>query len=143
MSASRNTIILDSNLVISAFLSPHGAASQALCIAVENFEIACSRETFDELVDVLKRDKFDRYATKKERAERLKLYAQNAIFSEVFLIVTDCKDTKDNKFLALAVTTKAKALVSGDKKDLISMNPYNGIPIIGLREFIETYNQYM
>lgn len=87
MSVLRNTVILDSNLIISAFLSPQGTASQALCIAVENFEIACSKETFGELLDVLKRDKFNRYATKKERAERLEAYAQNVVFADVSL---DC-----------------------------------------------------
>jgi predicted nucleic acid-binding protein len=45
------------------------------------------------------------------------------------------------KFLALALETKAIALVSGDKKDLVSMNPFRGIPIIGVREFIETYSK--
>lgn len=143
MTALRNIVILDSNLVVSAFLNPRGAAAEALCIAIENFEIACSKETFAELVDVLQRDKFNRYASKPERLARLEAYAQSALFYNVALSVTDCKDPKDNKFLALAVTTQAKALVSGDKKDLVSMNPYQGIPIIGLREFIETYPQYL
>ncbi len=143
MNALRNIVILDSNLVVSAFLNPRGAAAEALCIALENFEIACSKATFAELVDVLQRDKFDRYASKSERMARLEAYAQNALFYDVTLDVTDCRDPKDNKFLALAVTTHAKALVSGDKKDLVSMNPYQGIPIIGLREFIETYPNYL
>lgn len=143
MNALRSIVILDSNLVVSAFLNPRGTAAEALCIAIENFEIVCSKETFAELLDVLQRDKFDRYASKQERSERLEAYAQSALFYKVSLEVTECADPKDNKFLALAVTTNAKALISGDKKDLISMNPYQGIPIIGLREFIETYRQYL
>jgi putative PIN family toxin of toxin-antitoxin system len=141
MSALRNIVVLDSNLVVSAFLNPRGAAAAALCIAIENFEVVCSKETFAELAEVLQRDKFDRYASKQERLARLQAYAQSVLFYNVPLNVTDCKDPKDNKFLALAVTTHAKALVSGDKKDLVSMNPYLGIPIIGVREFIETYPQ--
>lgn len=143
MSASRKTVVLDSNLVVSAFLNPRGAAAQALFIALENFEIACLKATFTELVEVLQRDKFDRYASQPERMARLEAYAQAALFYNVTTEVTDCKDPKDNKFLALAVVVQAKALVSGDKKDLLAMNPYQGIPIIGLREFIDTYQRYL
>jgi uncharacterized protein len=143
MNALRKTIILDSNLVVSAFLNPRGVAAQALEIGLENFEIACSKETLAELLDVLKRDKFDKYLSKAERGERLEAYAENVIFFNVGIDVTDCKDPKDNKFLSLAIAAQAKVIVSGDKRDLLSMNPYRGIEIIGLRAFVDTYQSYL
>lgn len=143
MNALRKTIILDSNLVVSAFLNPKGVAAQALDIGLEYFDLACSKATLAELLEVLKRDKFDRYLTKAERAERAEVYAQSVRFFEVALEVTDCKDPKDNKFLALAITAQARAIVSGDKRDLLSMNPYRGIDIIGLREFVDNYEKYV
>ena len=139
----RNTIVLDSNLVVSAFLNPCGVAAQALEIGLEHFDLACSKETIAELLDVLKRDKFDKYASKEERSIRLETYAQSVRFFEVTIDINDCSDPKDNKFLALAVTVNAKALISGDKRDLLGMNPYRGIDIIGLREFIENFQKYM
>lgn len=141
MNALRKNIVLDSNLVVSAFLNPRGAAGEALCLALEHFEVITSPDTISELADVLKRDKFDRYLSKSDRLERLRLYATNSITIHVREIVTECKDPKDNKFLALALESKAIALVSGDKKDLVSMNPFRGIPIIGVREFIETHEK--
>lgn len=143
MNALRKTIILDSNLVVSAFLNPKGISAQALEIGIEHFELACSKETLAELLDVLKRDKFDKYLSKAERAERLEAYAQSVIFFNVLLAVTDCKDPKDNKFLSLAITAQAKVIVSGDKRDLLSMNPYRGVDIIGLRAFVDTYEHYI
>lgn len=143
MIALRKTVVLDSNLVVSAFLRPHGAAAQALEIAFGHFDVACSRETINELLDVLKRDKFDNYLSKSERLERLEAYIQGVILVDVSLSVDDCLDPKDNKFLALAIATKSVALVSGDKRDLISMHPYRGIAIVGVRDFIERVERYL
>ncbi len=143
MSALRKTVVLDSNLIVSAFLNPEGAASQAMQIAFDYFDVAASKDTLTELVDVLRRDKFDRYANKEDRATRVMAYAEATQKIQVTHIVTECSDPKDNKFLALALSSKACVLVSGDKKHLISMNPYQGLPIIGVRKFIETYQRYL
>jgi uncharacterized protein len=143
MNVLRKILILDSNLVVSAFLNPRGVAAQALDIGLEYFDLACSRETLTELIDVLKRDKFDTYLSKSERAERAETYAQSVMFFDVIISVADCRDPKDNKFLALAITAQARAVVSGDKRDLLSMKAYHGIDIIGLREFVDNYEQYM
>ncbi len=142
MSALRKIIVLDSNLVISAFLNPRGTAAQVLGIWLEYFDLACSKETFIELVEVLKRDKFDKYLSQVERLERAEAYAQSALFFDVALEITDCRDPKDNKFLALAITAGARVIVSGDKRDLVSMHPYRGIDIVWLREFLEGYEKY-
>lgn len=143
MSGLRHTIVLDSNCVVSAFLNPQGTAAQALRIGLEHFELACSKETLAELLDVLKRDKFDKYASKAQRAEMLETYAQSVRFFEVSLAVSDCQDPKDNKFLALALTAQVKILVTGDKRDLLGMNPYKGIDIIGLRAFVDGFQAYV
>ena len=142
MSNFRSVAVFDSNLVVSAFLNPQGTAAQALLIGLEHFDLACSKETLAELLDVLKRDKFDKYSSKAERAEKLEIYAQSVRFFEVRVYITDCKDPKDNKFLALAITAQAKVLVSGYKRDLLSMHPYQGIAVVGLREFVDGFQQY-
>lgn len=143
MSALRKTVVLDSNLIVSAFLNPDGVASQAMQIALDYFDVAASKETLTELVDVLRRDKFDHYVSKEDRATRVMAYAEATKKIQVTHEVTDCSDSKDNKFLALALSSHACALVSGDKKHLISMNPYQGVRIIGVREFIESYQRYL
>ncbi|MEN9582672.1 MAG: hypothetical protein RL641_626 [Candidatus Parcubacteria bacterium] len=142
MSASRKIIVLDSSLVVSAILSPKGTSALALSLAVDKFELASSKETIEELVEVLTRKKFDKYATEYERMERAEVYIQDTMQFHVSITVTDCRDPKDNKFLALARQANAVLIVSGDRQDLLSMNPYHTIKIIGVREFIETYQQY-
>jgi uncharacterized protein len=49
--------------------------------------------------------------------------------------VDDCRDPKDNKFLALAIACTADVLVASDK-DLIALHPYLGIPVITPSDFL-------
>ncbi len=134
--------MLDSNLVVGAFLNPEGMASTALQLAVEHFDMAASSATLAELADVLKRDKFDCYSAKTDRITRLEAYAQTVLVFDVQLEVTDCKDPKDNKFLALCTTASAKVLVTGDKKDLLVMHPYKNTAVLGLRAFVDGFKAY-
>ena len=135
--------MLDSNLVVSAFLNPEGMALTALQLAVEHFDVAASRATLAEFADVVKRDKFDRYCAKADRITRLEAYAQTVLVFEVQLEVSDCKDSKDNKFLALCTTAGAKVLVTGDKKDLLVMHPYQDTAVLGLRAFVDGFTAYL
>lgn len=64
-------------------------------------------------------------------------FVKSVIVIEPTETVVDCKDPKDNKFLAVALSANARFLVTGDKKDLLSMNPYRGIEIITAKEFLE------
>lgn len=139
----RSVVVLDSNLVVSAFLDPEGIASTALQLAVEHFDVAASSATLAELADVLKRDKLDRYASKADRITRLEAYAQTVLVFNVQIEVSDCKDPKDNKFLALCTTANAKALVTGDKKDLLVMHPYQNTAVLGLRAFVDGFKTYL
>ena len=46
-----------------------------------------------------------------------------------------CRDPKDDKFLEVAISGQADVIVSGDE-DLLTMNPFPGIPIITPRAFL-------
>ena len=136
-------MVLDGNLVVSAFLNPEGMASTALQLAVEHFDVAASRATLAELADVLKRDKFDRYCAKVDLITRLEAYAQTVLVFDAPLEVTNCKDPTDNKFLALCTTAGAKVFVTGDKKDLLVMHPYQNTAVLGLRAFVDGFTAYL
>ncbi len=142
MRALLKNIVLDTNLIVSAVINPEGAASQALDIADAHFDIVASHETLSELIDVLSRDKFDRYASREERKLFAMDYADTVKLMNVETVVAECHDPKDNKFLSLAVDTRAVLIVSGDKKHLTSMKQHQGIPIIGVREFLDSYETY-
>jgi predicted nucleic acid-binding protein len=50
-------------------------------------------------------------------------------------IVTDCRDAKDNKFLALAAAVEAELIIASDPH-LTDLHPWRGIPIIPPRAFL-------
>lgn len=135
-------IVLDTNFIVSAIILRQGVAAQVLEIAFEHFEPVYSKATILELATVLSRSKFDPYVESEVRKLLVKDYAEAAKAVSVTTEVTDCIDAKDNKFLVLALDAGAKLLVSGDKRHLLSINPYRGIALIGIREFIETYQRY-
>ncbi len=137
------TIVLDSNLVVSAILHPEGICALAIDLADTHFDMVRSVGTSQELVDVLRRDKFDRFAAVDDRAIRVKGYLDASRLVVVSISVADCSDPKDNKFLELALAAKASIIVSGDKKHLLSMSPYRGVQIIGVRDFVDHLARYI
>jgi hypothetical protein len=48
-----------------------------------------------------------------------------------------CRDPDDNPILAIALESKADYLVTGDKRDLLSMQRIGLTPIITAAEFLE------
>ena len=140
---TRKVIVLDTNLFISAIIHPERICATGLKIAATHFDIAISQETQAELLEVPSRSYLDPYASREDRQMRALAYLQILKHFEITEQVTDCKDKKDNMFLSLAMSAKACALVSGDKRDLITMNPYKGLPIITMREFVENYQDLL
>lgn len=130
------TVVLDTNLVVSAFIRPDGTAGKAMQKALLHFRIAASIDTLSELHEVLNRPKFDRYLSPFQRLQYLQTYREAVTLVNVRTCIADSPDPKDNKFLALAVDAEAALLVSGDKKDLLALNPYRGIQILSINEFL-------
>ncbi len=69
------------------------------------------------------------------RLTLLAVVIHHADLVEVDQAVTDCRDSKDNKFLQLAVSGHATHLVTGDQ-DLLVLHPYRHIAILTAREFL-------
>lgn len=139
MNCATKKVVVDSNILISAAIYPGSASARALHLAVMFCQLVRSDETTAEIEQVLLRSKFDRYfsAGGPTRADFLSLYKDMAVLAPITTISTDCSDPKDNKFLSLALSVQADALVSGDRKHLLSMHPYRGIPILSEADFVQ------
>ena len=90
----------------------------------------------EELADVLSRDKWDQYVSIKDRQEFIRRLLRVATMIPVLAEVADCRDPKDNQFLALAADAEADCIVSGDK-DLLVLHPWRGIAIVTPADFLE------
>jgi putative PIN family toxin of toxin-antitoxin system len=122
-------IVLDTGVLVSAAIRPDSVPALALEKALLNFDVCVSRETLAELVAVLSRPKFDRYAPPRQREDFAAGFRARAVVVEVTATVSDCVDPKDNMFPALAETAEADLIVSSDPH-LTTLHPWHGIPIL-------------
>lgn len=131
-------LVVDTNVLISAVLSPEGTARKALNQVYQGFKIAQSDETYQELVTRIYKRKFDKYISDEEREDFLKVVKHYSQFVQVESQVEICRDVDDNKFLELAIDSKAAFLITGDR-DLLSLKSqieYQAL-IVSPREFLE------
>lgn len=129
-------IVLDSNVVISAFLFG-GVPARLLELAL-NGSIECftSLPILDEIRDVLLRPKFD---LSSEQAltliEELHDLCQVVMPSEKVLVVND--DPDDNIILECTISADAEVIVTGDSH-LLRIRQWQDIQILSPSDFLKT-----
>jgi uncharacterized protein len=136
-------VVFDTSTLIGAMLGPRSVPRQALLTAVERYQICATQATLHELREVLQRPKFDAYLPFAQRLEFLKLvieYSQIIEVDEHSLQMSKnaCRDSKDDPFLALALSCEAIALISSDN-DLLSLHPWNNLSIITPAAFVRLH----
>ena len=131
-------IVIDTNVLISAILSPEGTVRKALNRVYQQFKIAQSDETYQELVTRIYKRKFDKYIADEEREDFLSGVKHYSQFVKVKSQVEICRDMDDNKFLELAIDANAVFLITGDR-DLLSLKSQieSQTLIVTPREFLE------
>ena len=134
---SKECYVLDTNTSISAFLFNRSNPSLVLHEVLEGGILLFSAEVVEELSEVLRRQKFDRYLTRKIRDGFLRTLIQESFFVEITEKIQVCRDAKDDKFLELAVSGDASCLITGDD-DLLILHPFRGISIVSPRQFLES-----
>jgi len=134
-------VIFDTSTLVGALLRPSSVPRQAFQIAMAQAELCASVATLDELESVLLRDKFDRYLDRASRQEFFETYRRGVRLFPVSdadekSLRISCRDPRDNKFLALALTCSADMIVSSDE-DLLALHPYYQISVVSPREFFQ------
>lgn len=122
--------VLDTNVLISALISPSGLPSRVLERAFRDNRLLTSADALDELDTRLRRPKFDRYLLPGAAARFVDLVASQAERVTVASAVTDCPDPDDNHVLALALDGRADVIVTGDKRHLLPLHPYRGVDVL-------------
>lgn len=128
-------LILDTNIWVSYALNRNGPLGQNVAQLLPKHRIAFSNETFAELTEVLMREKFDRYVSQQSRITFLKALARNGDWFTPTESVTDCRDPKDNMFLALSKACQADFIITGDD-DLLTLDPYGKTRILTMSAFM-------
>jgi len=135
-------LVIDSNVWIAALISPTGTARKLVDAVLDHdIDILMSESTFSELVSRLDRPKFERYRDPVAWNLFLSELVELAIWHEDAGTATGIsRDVDDDKFLALAVTGQADAIISGDG-DLLELVTHEGIPILTPAQFLQRLGQ--
>ena len=124
-------IVVDTNVLISAALSKQSTPNEAVFRVIEHGELLASEASFLELATRLRRPKFEKYLQPADREEYLTLIHVVEVREEI----RACRDPSDAKFLELAVSGAARAIISGGK-DLLALHPFRNIVILDAAAFL-------
>ena len=137
--------VLDSSVLISAFLTPGGVPDRLLDAAERgDFLLCLSAEILAETASALvgNRKLRARYGFDQAATEAFcdGLEATAEMVGNLPSLRAVPNDPKDDMVVATAVAAKARFLVTGDRKHLLSLGSYQGIRIVAPREFLELLN---
>jgi uncharacterized protein len=128
-------VVIDTGVLISAAIKALTVPSIAVYRAAQRGVLLKSRATEAELMEVIDRPYLARLIAPAARARLVELMAQ-AELVPIAERIAACRDSKDDKFLELAVNGKADVIVSGDA-DLLVLSPFRGIPIVLPATFVQ------
>ena len=138
--SGRLRVVLDTNVLVSAAVSPQGKPRRAVDFVVREGLVVFTEATYRELVEVLARPRLQRYLPEGGTQGLLERIAPVASHVAVGEPIRACRDPKDDKFLEAAVSGEADYLVTGDT-DLLVLHPFRRIPILTPASFLNAVGE--
>jgi len=136
-------IVLDTNIIVSALLSPHGPPAEIIKLwEADRLEVATSPPLLVELERVLAYPRVrEHFADPRSVTALLKRFRMVAtvVEPETPLDVIG-RDPSDNRFLECAVAASASYIISGDDH-LLVLGEYRGIVILKPADFLLVMKQ--
>jgi uncharacterized protein len=129
---SQPKVVVDSNILLSAALSPTDAPAALLAWLLIYAHLVHSKATFAELQTRIFKPKFDRYLSLETRKRILHDVSAVAFWVEVpndVALQRYCRDPDDDAFIHAAIAADACAVVSGDA-DLLVLDPIGALRIL-------------
>ena len=130
-------IVIDTNVLVSALLFEHSVPARAVQLAFREHRVLMSVATSSEIQAVLG-SKLSGALSEKVRTEFIKKLQLAAIPIQVVSTFAICRDTRDDKFLQLAIDGEAHGPVTGDA-DLLDLNSFRGVRIMTPRAFLDEF----
>lgn len=131
--------VLDTNTLVSAFLWRGTTAKLLQILHTQQHDILSSEILLSELIEVLKRPKFNTQISKINQTpdQLINQWLDVIELIETISLVTPVsRDIDDDEVLACAMSAKVDYIVSGDK-DLLVLKAFRGIPIVTAAQALE------
>ena len=94
---SSQRYVFDTNTLVSAALFENGKPGRAFRHAVQSGTVLLSQPTFEEIDEVLAREKFDDYLSLEDRAAFIEALVERGRFADPSKKVQACRDSDDEK----------------------------------------------
>jgi putative PIN family toxin of toxin-antitoxin system len=128
-------LVLDTNILISALLSPQGRPMQVLLMVILQLDtqLCVSGDVYAEYEEVIRRPRLNR--TESEIAATLRAVRENGLWVIPTEKVRACSDSDDDIFLECAQAAAAQFLVTGNVRDFPAT--WSSTKIVTARQFLE------
>lgn len=135
----KRKVVFDTNIYLSAILF---GGNLRMCLELGRsgeIELFISRAILLEVAQKLQ-EKF-LWSEEEIKEVTLGLITFASIISPKEQINTIKAEPKDNRILECALEAQADYIISGDKKHLLSLKKFKGMPIISASDFLEIFYQ--
>jgi putative PIN family toxin of toxin-antitoxin system len=128
-------VVLDTNILISALLSPQGPPAQVFLMTIlhPDTQLCVSGSVYAEYEEVIRRPRFGRSA--REIEETLRAIRERGFWVKPTEIVHACSDPDDNIFLECAQASDAHYLITGNAKDFPAA--WGAARVVTARQFLD------
>ena len=130
-------VVLDTGILIAALITVDTPPDKIYkAWRKRHFELITSEWQLDEFRRVSRYLKLRDYINPAEAEHMVNGLRRRALVYETLPTIDLCKDPDDNPVLAMALESKADFLVTGDKRDLLSMGRVGETPIVSAAAFL-------
>ncbi|MGB6687966.1 MAG: putative toxin-antitoxin system toxin component, PIN family [Terracidiphilus sp.] len=128
-------VVLDTNILISALLSPLGPPAQVFLMAIlePDTQLCVSGDVYAEYEEVIRRPRFNR--SESEIGATLRTIREKGFWVKPAEKVRACSDPDDDIFLECAHAAGANYLVTGNARHFPSL--WGATQIVTARQFLE------
>jgi putative PIN family toxin of toxin-antitoxin system len=134
----RPRLVLDTNVLVSHFVLPGRNPSKVLDLVIAGKAILLVSDfILDELEGILS-DRL-RFPASEARPARDSILAVSEIANPRHAVDIIRSDESDNRILEAAVSGNADVIVTGDRKHLLPLGTFRGIPIMSPLEFLKRF----
>ena len=137
-------VVVDTNVLISAALSPQGIPAVLVDQLLQSSRLVFSRQTFAELDSRIWKPKFDRYVSMETRQSLLHDFSASAHWVDVPATLLDkswSRDPDDDHFIRAALHAGASHLITGDT-DLLCLSEIDELTICTPREALRLFMRH-
>lgn len=136
-------VVLDTNVLLSAFINRDGYPFRALGLwPAKRYHLVTSLAQIEELRRASRYPAVRSRVTRAEMGRLVNVMRQRAFVVEELPSVDASPDPDDDLILATAIAGGAHYLVTGDKADLLALGTVQGVRLLGVREFVGLFAPY-